>query len=130
MEYHLISPAKLKYDLIHCKRCIGADNIEKVTLAAPVTYAHILFDAHWVIFANGASAESLNTGPQALQELSDEARNGIHEIFPELEVAGKVAQLARATVQKKSTGEQAAGKASKKPEGVGDSEDLRQLGMN
>lgn len=49
-----------------------------------VTYFHMLFDRHEVIFANGAPTESLYTGPEALKALPDEAREEILTLFPEL----------------------------------------------
>lgn len=52
-----------------------------------VEYFHILLDAHEVIFANGARAESLYLGPQALKGLSEDGRAEILALFPELEEA-------------------------------------------
>lgn len=52
-----------------------------------VEYFHILLDAHEVVFANGAPAESLYLGPQALKGLSEDGRAEILTLFPELEVA-------------------------------------------
>lgn len=49
-----------------------------------VEYFHLLFDAHQVIFAEGAPTESLFTGPEALKAVSPEARAEILTIFPEL----------------------------------------------
>lgn len=51
---------------------------------AEVTYVHLLFGRHEVIFAEGAPTESLFTGPQALKAVSSEAREEIFSIFPEL----------------------------------------------
>ncbi|SFR37058.1 Hint domain-containing protein [Yoonia tamlensis] len=51
-----------------------------------VTYFHLLFDAHQIIFANGAPTESLFTGPEALRAVSAEAREEILTLFPELAV--------------------------------------------
>ena len=49
-----------------------------------VEYFHILLGAHEVIFANGAPAESLYPGPQALKALDPQSRDEILTIFPEL----------------------------------------------
>lgn len=43
----------------------------------------MLFDRHEVVFANGAPAESLLTGHEALRALSDDARAEIELLFPE-----------------------------------------------
>jgi hypothetical protein len=49
-----------------------------------VEYFHMLFDQHEVVFANGAEAESLYTGPQAIKSVGAAALEEIYEIFPEL----------------------------------------------
>lgn len=49
-----------------------------------IEYFHLLFDRHQVIWAENAPTESLFTGPEALKSLSDEARQEIFGIFPEL----------------------------------------------
>ena len=49
-----------------------------------VTYYHIMFDAHEVIVADGALAESFYLGEQALRTISPAARREIAEIFPDL----------------------------------------------
>ncbi|MGL4823250.1 MAG: Hint domain-containing protein, partial [Plesiomonas shigelloides] len=46
-----------------------------------VEYYHILFDAHELIYANGALAESLLLGEQALSALSEETRQEIAMIL-------------------------------------------------
>lgn len=52
------------------------------TGVSEVTYFHILFDHHEVIFANGAPTESLFLGDQALDALGTKAREEIALIFP------------------------------------------------
>ncbi|PXW72578.1 Hint domain-containing protein [Loktanella sp. PT4BL] len=49
-----------------------------------VTYVHLLFDQHEVIFAEGAPTESLFTGPEALSAISPEAKQEILTLFPEI----------------------------------------------
>jgi hypothetical protein len=49
-----------------------------------VEYFHLLFDQHEVIFVEGAPTESLYTGPEALASISQEARDEIHLIFPDI----------------------------------------------
>lgn len=49
-----------------------------------VTYYHLVFDAHEIIFAEGAATESLFTGDEALRAVSDEARQELLTIFPQL----------------------------------------------
>lgn len=49
-----------------------------------VTYIHILFDRHEVIFAEGAATESFHPGDLSLGALDDAAREELFTVFPEL----------------------------------------------
>ncbi|MDA9350773.1 Hint domain-containing protein [Planktomarina temperata] len=59
-----------------------------------VTYIHLLFDQHEVIFANGAPCESLHTGPEAIKSISPAARAELFAIIPELMTAPNQRRLA------------------------------------
>ncbi|WP_300074499.1 Hint domain-containing protein [uncultured Ruegeria sp.] len=65
------------------------ENVEEVE------YFHILFDKHEVIFAEGCPSESLYTGPEALKALSQDVREEIFAIFPELAAANYQPKPAR-----------------------------------
>ncbi len=49
-----------------------------------VTYIHLMFDAHQIVFANGAPSESFYPGAMALAALSDPARDELRLLFPDL----------------------------------------------
>ena len=49
-----------------------------------VTYAHVMFDRHEVIYAEGAATESFHAGPQGLRALDGAARAELLSVFPEL----------------------------------------------
>lgn len=49
-----------------------------------VTYFHLVFDKHEIIYAEGAATESLYTGPEALRSVSKEARQELLTMFPQL----------------------------------------------
>lgn len=49
-----------------------------------VTYFHILFDRHEIVFSYGAATESLFTGPEALKAVSEDARAEILQLFPDI----------------------------------------------
>ncbi|MEB8388035.1 Hint domain-containing protein [Rhodobacteraceae bacterium KMM 6894] len=53
-----------------------------------VEYFHILFDAHQVIWAEGAASESLYTGSEALKAVPATARAELHALFPDLAAQG------------------------------------------
>jgi Ca2+-binding RTX toxin-like protein len=52
-----------------------------------ITYFHLAFERHQIIFANGAATESFYPGPQAVQGLAMNARTELAALFPELEPA-------------------------------------------
>ena len=54
-----------------------------------VDYFHILLDHHEVLFANGALAESLFLGPQAIKSLAADQLDEIGQLFPELATLGQ-----------------------------------------
>ena len=49
-----------------------------------VTYIHMMFDAHEIVFANGAASESFHPGAIGLTAVEDEAREELFSLFPEL----------------------------------------------
>ena len=63
--------------------------------ANSVTYVHILFDRHEIVFAEGAPSESLFTGPEALKSLSSAAQAEVFSLFPELRIPGHLPTSAR-----------------------------------
>jgi Ca2+-binding RTX toxin-like protein len=56
-----------------------------------VTYLHLMFDAHQIVFANGAPAESFYPGPCALGALSDASLQEVLTLFPDLARIGAAA---------------------------------------
>lgn len=65
-------------------------NIHLETEVAEVTYFHLLFDQHEVIYAEDAPTESLLIGTEAMAALPFHARREIKLIFPELELDAEV----------------------------------------
>ncbi|THH38648.1 hypothetical protein E4Z66_03505 [Aliishimia ponticola] len=49
-----------------------------------VTYLHLMFETHQVIFANDAASESFYPGPQAMRALHSDVRREVYELFPDL----------------------------------------------
>ncbi|MDB6178890.1 Hint domain-containing protein [Paracoccus sp. Z330] len=62
---------------------------------AQVSYFHLVFDDHEVIFANGTPSESFFIGEQALKTLSREARQELLTLFPDAVERAKCAVPAR-----------------------------------
>lgn len=49
-----------------------------------VTYVHMLFDHHEIVFANGAASESFHPGAYGLESIADPARDELFRLFPTL----------------------------------------------
>ncbi|WP_236635826.1 Hint domain-containing protein [Paracoccus aminophilus] len=81
--------------LIAAQQLLGIEGVEEATDLASVTYVHILLDSHQIIHANGAEAESLFTGEQALRSVGPAAMDEILALFPELAETGFLPAPAR-----------------------------------
>ncbi|WP_237763524.1 Hint domain-containing protein [Falsirhodobacter sp. alg1] len=81
--------------LIAANKLLAIDGIDIVNDTSPVEYFHILFDKHQVVFANGAAAESLFTGPEAMRAVSPEARAEILHLFPGIMAPDFIGKAAR-----------------------------------
>lgn len=51
---------------------------------AAVTYIHMMLDQHEVIYADGAATESFHAGDVGISAISDQSREEMFSIFPEL----------------------------------------------
>ena len=81
--------------VVAAKKLIGLPGIERDDRCDIVTYIHILLDNHEILFANGAPAESLFTGPMAIRTLEQEALQEIADLFPEILDADYTPTMAR-----------------------------------
>ncbi len=70
--------------LVHAKHLLGLAGVEIVQDMQSVTYVHAMCADHEIIQADGAFAETLYTGTEALKALSPEARAEIEQIFGEV----------------------------------------------
>ena len=70
--------------LISAIRLISLPGVFIDESVTEVEYFHMLFDQHRIIFAEGSPTESMYTGPEALKSLSEESRDEILTIFPEI----------------------------------------------
>lgn len=69
--------------LVAAKHLVNGDTICRAPCET-VTYCHLLFDQHQIIFSEGAATESLHPGDTMLQE-NPELAAEIIELFPELD---------------------------------------------
>ena len=70
--------------LVAAKHLLSLDGVEVAEDVTEVSYHHVLFDRHEVVFSEGAASESLFTGEQALRALGEAARTEILTLFPDL----------------------------------------------
>ncbi|OZB18880.1 MAG: hypothetical protein B7X55_04290 [Rhodobacterales bacterium 34-62-10] len=84
---HRSSTAALYFDtpevLLSAKHLVDGRSITRAE-AVRVTYLHLLFDRHEIIFAEGAATESFHPGHVGLQALSEASREDLFRCFPAL----------------------------------------------
>ena len=69
--------------LVAARHLVDGRDVRPVPQAA-VTYIHVLFDRHEIIYADGAATESFHVGDIGLAAISDPARDELFSVFPEL----------------------------------------------
>lgn len=81
--------------LISAKQLVNGRTVRRIS-GGFVTYIHIMFDYHEVIWANDCPSESFFAGDQAIATLDTDQAREILAIFPELRCGTKTQSLARA----------------------------------
>lgn len=85
--------ARLYFDerevLVAAKHLVGKAGIERLAVAAPVTYVHFLCDHHEVVLANGAWSESFQPGDHSVAGLDVAQREELFRLFPDLQTEGE-----------------------------------------
>lgn len=62
---------------------IGAKDVS-ITPQREVTYLHLMFDRHEVIFSNSVATESFYANEESLSSISDSSREELFQVFPQL----------------------------------------------
>ena len=70
--------------LVPANKLVTCDGIEIANDMVDVSYWHMLFDKHQIVWSNGAPTESLFAGPQAMLAVSPEASEEIKSLFPHI----------------------------------------------
>jgi Ca2+-binding RTX toxin-like protein len=88
--------------LVPAKFLVGLDGIEEVQ-SGGVTYIHFMFNDHQVVMSDGCWSESFQPGDTSMGALTEDAREEILTLFPELadQRSDKVYPAARPTVDAK-----------------------------
>ncbi|SEP94465.1 Hemolysin-type calcium-binding repeat-containing protein [Loktanella sp. DSM 29012] len=69
--------------LVPAKHLLDGHDVTQET-GGDVTYIHMMFDCHEVIFANGAATESFHPGDVGMNGITDRARAELFDLFPDL----------------------------------------------
>ncbi|WP_299849546.1 Hint domain-containing protein [uncultured Roseovarius sp.] len=69
--------------LIAARHLVNDLNIRQ-TARAQITYLHLMFDRHEIIYADGTATESFHAGQTGVSAISDQSRDEMFAIFPEL----------------------------------------------
>lgn len=67
--------------LVPAKDLLALEGVDIASDCAELTYYHILFDKHEIVFANGVPSESLHLGSEALKSMDDAAVDELCVIF-------------------------------------------------
>jgi len=84
--------------LVPIKDLCGLPGIAQTRTFGPVSYVHLRLDRHEVVLAEGAWAETLLVGKQALKAMDPAARRELRLLFPDLETES-VEDAARTVLQ-------------------------------
>ncbi|MFN2306120.1 MAG: Hint domain-containing protein [Paracoccaceae bacterium] len=88
---HIRVPLMFGEDAVFVRAKSLAASLEEVYVDSSldtVTYYHLVFDHHEVIFAEGTPTESFHPGPEGIAALDPDARAELFAIFPELRIGG------------------------------------------
>ena len=69
--------------LVAAKHLVDGRDVIAAPQAA-VTYIHMMLDCHEVVYADGAATESFHAGDVGISAISDQSREEMFSIFPEL----------------------------------------------
>lgn len=99
--------------LIAAKHLTDIEGVEVAEDIETVTYWHILFDQHEIVFSNGAPTESLFAGPYAMASLPAGSRAEILQLFPELADTPREDLVSARDLVRGREGRQFAGRSAK-----------------
>ena len=69
--------------LVSAKHMVNGTSITR-EVGGEVTYMHLLFDQHEIVYADGTASESFHPGDIALHAISEAARAEMFSLFPQL----------------------------------------------
>jgi Ca2+-binding RTX toxin-like protein len=87
--------------LVPAKQLLAIEGVEIADDLEDVTYFHILFDQHEIVYANGVPSESLYLGHVALRSLTPVGREEIRALFPEVASSTFMPTLCRPIIPNK-----------------------------
>ena len=85
--------------LVAARHLVDGDRIWQ-QVGEHVTYFHVMFDQHELIWAEGCLSESFHLGDNELAGISPDTKDEILQLFPELEQLDTTTRLARPNLKK------------------------------
>ncbi len=73
--------------LVPAVNLINGDSVSQIE-GGDVTYVHIMFDCHEIVYAAGIPSESFMPGEQGLSAMAQATQDEIYALFPELRLYG------------------------------------------
>ncbi|MEP2781857.1 MAG: Hint domain-containing protein [Pseudoruegeria sp.] len=70
--------------LVPAQHLIGWRGIKQITHLQDITYVHLLFDAHELVYSEGLLTESFHPAARNTDDFSREARRELRMLFPEI----------------------------------------------
>lgn len=70
--------------LVAAKELVAMPDIDRADDLTEVTYFHLMFDTHQIVFAEGAEMESLFIGPMTLATFDSAARREVVTLMPQI----------------------------------------------
>lgn len=98
--------AELLYGDVHvlaaAKHLVDDNKVMRAWDMAEVTYLHLQFDNHELVYSDGLRTESFNPGPQSIGAIPDAARAELQALFPDRDLSLEVPNsAARAMINRR-----------------------------
>lgn len=85
--------------LVSAKHLVDGKLIQRLSPKSDVTYIHILFDRHEVIFSEGQPSESFLPGAETCDDFPEDVQNELFQVFPVLRNEWQGFDAARACIK-------------------------------
>lgn len=74
--------------LVKAAHLVNGSSIQQRRMTPQVTYCHLLFDQHEIVFANGLESESYHPGAETIDSFDTDTQGELLDLFPDLTLRG------------------------------------------